>query len=377
MLSLRILTRNITPQIAASTQHLHSSKIVFSADSSDSDSSDDEKSKRKTAASQSIGNTKLPNERLNALLQTMTTKMNTPSKVNVAVKPKGTSEVRIPLSNENAQTVINLFEKKLSKAATNVAATFKGDTSKIESELLNKILSPSKTSKEPIDLSDLMKGIKIDRTKPQQYQHQSTSRAEQVQAIIKKNTQNYPNDEHMRRPTEFSRPSQLTKVVNARVDIDSGNPLNIFKVDPQAVVDPNTPTLQTWDRLHKRELKLLVTHPPSHFIDQMIQWTEQGRLWRFPINNEQDLTIDQEEHFSDHVFLEPYLEGWCPKKGPIRHFMELVCVGLSKNAFMTAKEKKEHIMWFKEYFDKKRDLLMELGAYGTEKSSEELKQVDA
>ncbi|XP_046603032.1 28S ribosomal protein S31, mitochondrial [Neodiprion virginianus] len=374
MITLRILTRNITPQIVTSTQHLHSSKVSFSADSSDSDSSDDEKNKRKIVASNSVAKKEPRVDRLNALLQTMTMNAKTPSKVDIAVKPKKISNARSQLSKKNEKTVVNLFEKKLTGAAKDVAATFGGDTSKTESELLKKILTPSKSSEEPMDLSKLVKGMNIDRRKPQEYQ--SNSRADQVHDIIQKTKQNAPIQQQMSRP-KFSGQSRKKIHINARVTVDSGNPLGIFEVDPEAVVDPNIPTLQTWDHLEKRDLKLLVTHPPIHFIDQMIQWTEQGKLWRFPIDNEQDLTIDQEEHFSDHVFLEPYLEGWCPRKGPIRHFMELVCVGLSKNAFMTAQEKKDHIMWFKEYFDKKRDLLTELGAYGTEKSSEELKQVEA
>lgn len=60
--------------------------------------------------------------------------------------------------------------------------------------------------------------------------------------------------------------------------------------------------------------------------------------------------------------MERHLEGWCPKKGPIRHFMELVCVGLSKNAFLTVEEKIDHIMWYREYFTGKEALLRELGA---------------
>lgn len=90
-----------------------------------------------------------------------------------------------------------------------------------------------------------------------------------------------------------------------------------------------------------------------------------------------DLTIDQEEHFSEHIFLEQHLEDWCPTKGPIRHFMELVCVGLSKNPYLSAKEKREHIMWFKEYFDSKKDLLKELGAYGTGDNNAGKKQIEA
>ena len=42
--------------------------------------------------------------------------------------------------------------------------------------------------------------------------------------------------------------------------------------------------------------------------------------------------------------------------------MELVCVGLSQNHLFTAEEKKQHILWFKDYFTEKRALLQELGA---------------
>lgn len=66
--------------------------------------------------------------------------------------------------------------------------------------------------------------------------------------------------------------------------------------------------------------------------------------------------------FVDHVFLERYLEPWCPRQGPIRHFMELVCVGLSKNSYCTSQAKKAHIEWYRDYFTSKKDLLKEVGA---------------
>lgn len=61
--------------------------------------------------------------------------------------------------------------------------------------------------------------------------------------------------------------------------------------------------------------------------------------------------------FTDHVFLEDYLDPWCPRKGPLRHFMHLVCVGLSKNPYLTVEQKREHIQWYKDYFEEKKDVL--------------------
>lgn len=37
--------------------------------------------------------------------------------------------------------------------------------------------------------------------------------------------------------------------------------------------------------------------------------------------------------------------------------MELVCVGLSKNPYLTVKQKQEHIEWYRKYFDEKKDIL--------------------
>lgn len=61
--------------------------------------------------------------------------------------------------------------------------------------------------------------------------------------------------------------------------------------------------------------------------------------------------------FTEHVFLEELLEPWCPKKGPIRNFMELVCIGLSKNPYLSVQQKHEHIEWYRQYFEEKRDIL--------------------
>lgn len=76
---------------------------------------------------------------------------------------------------------------------------------------------------------------------------------------------------------------------------------------------------------------------------------------------------EQNVYFTEHIFLEKHLEPWCPPKGPVRHFMELVCVGLSKNPYMTVETKKGHIEWYKNYFEDKKQLLKEVGAIPAEK----------
>ena len=94
-----------------------------------------------------------------------------------------------------------------------------------------------------------------------------------------------------------------------------------------------------------------------------------NKVWKceFPLNFVESNVcpgLDEERGvgFHEHVFLERHLEPWCPKRGPIRQFMELVCVGLSKNAYLTVAEKKQHIAWFCDYFSNKRSILVESGA---------------
>lgn len=119
----------------------------------------------------------------------------------------------------------------------------------------------------------------------------------------------------------------------------------------------STEHLNIYDKLQQRELKLAVMHPPSNYFQKMALWTNQGKLWKFPIDNEQGLDDERKIPFTEHIFLEKYLESWCPKKGPLRHFMELVCVGLSKNPYYTVQQKREHIEWFQKYFDDKKNIL--------------------
>ena len=71
-----------------------------------------------------------------------------------------------------------------------------------------------------------------------------------------------------------------------------------------------------------------------------MQWTDEGKLWQFLINNEQGMEEEHEVDFSEHVLLEMHLEEWCPTSGPVRYFME------------------------RDYFEQKKDLLGDLMLMG-------------
>lgn len=67
--------------------------------------------------------------------------------------------------------------------------------------------------------------------------------------------------------------------------------------------------------------------------------------------------------FYEHVFLTKHLEEGFPRQGPVRHFMELVVAGLSKNPYLTVQQKKDHIFWFRDYFHQKEGILKEADVY--------------
>lgn len=89
----------------------------------------------------------------------------------------------------------------------------------------------------------------------------------------------------------------------------------------------------------------------------------------------------EQEHntpFHEHIFLDSLIEDF-PKQGPLRHFMELVIIGLSKNPGLSAQQKREHIQWFREYFIEKQDILKQTlgdnGVIGQAQAQIEMKNV--
>lgn len=57
-----------------------------------------------------------------------------------------------------------------------------------------------------------------------------------------------------------------------------------------------------------------------------------------------------------------------------RHFMELVCGGLSKNPYMSSVKKQETIVWFKNYFEREENLeiLVHSGYWHEDKTSHQI-----
>ncbi|KAH8339159.1 hypothetical protein KR074_006126, partial [Drosophila pseudoananassae] len=264
--------------------------------------------------------------------------------------------------------------KNVLTAAKNIASmlgTSESEKKQTESELLAKLLghgnesapaasgdaqaadsAPAASSEKDLNLSDLIVGMKIDRR--QQPQDEQT-RGEYVRRSLASRPKPKHSDRQQQRPQRHIK--REAESFTGSVNLYGGDGLGIFK-DTQ--LPSSTDILTTWSQLSERELSLHAAHPPANYFEQMVLWTDQKKVWRFPINNEQDWADEVDVDFSEHIFLEQHLEDWCPDKGPIRHFMELVCVGLSKNPYVTAQEKKDHILWFRDYFEAKKDILKDL-----------------
>ncbi|KAK5979652.1 hypothetical protein GCK32_009791 [Trichostrongylus colubriformis] len=119
-------------------------------------------------------------------------------------------------------------------------------------------------------------------------------------------------------------------------------------------------SLGFWSEWDLRAAKIMnQSLGPENSFEEQILWTEQGKQWPYPIDNEYMLGSESEVPFYEHIFLERHLAGLgLPKDGPIAHFMELVCVGLSKNPYMKIEKKMDHLKWFANFFNEEKQKLI-------------------
>ena len=78
----------------------------------------------------------------------------------------------------------------------------------------------------------------------------------------------------------------------------------------------------TWNVLLHKDTAALFETPTQNGFEEMIKLTNQGKLWKFPINNEQGFEEEENVPFQDHVFLLKFVEDF-PKHPRIQTFMEV------------------------------------------------------
>ncbi|PAV57963.1 hypothetical protein WR25_04410 [Diploscapter pachys] len=136
----------------------------------------------------------------------------------------------------------------------------------------------------------------------------------------------------------------------------SKNRLGFWKT----LADTKEHSLQFWNEWDMRAANATnLSFGPENAFEEQIEWTKKGKQWPYPIDNEYMMGSEADVPFTEHIMLERHLpELGIPKDGPIATFMHLVCVGLSKNPYMTIEKKLEHLIWFGEYFNKEKQELI-------------------
>ncbi|XP_045725788.1 small ribosomal subunit protein mS31 [Mirounga angustirostris] len=239
---------------------------------------------------------------------------------------------------------------ELVAAASAVADFLPFDKQTTKSELLRQLQQHEEVSKAQkdgerakISVSNIISDMKVAKSATSRI---STRPVHQIQ--FDEGTDNY-----MGQKTDALKKS-------LRKNMLKGKRLNIFDLKAVTEEAPETETAPSlWEVEFAKQLATVNEQPLQNGFAEMIQWTKEGKLWEFPINNEAGFDDDGSE-FHEHVFLDKHLKDF-PKQGPIRHFMELVTCGLSKNPYLSVKQKIEHIEWFRNYFNEKQDILKESG----------------
>ncbi|XP_035784894.1 28S ribosomal protein S31, mitochondrial-like isoform X2 [Anopheles albimanus] len=371
------------------------SSSEFSSDSSSPPGDGNDKAqKSQTAARKKASTVEEDSKKSSAALNRLNellSMMNTESELKLVKKvdlprPKGKKAKERKAVEEESDSDSDAEERPrdLAQATRNVANSLGGDPKKTESELLSKLLGSSAANEGGDSIANIITGMAVDRNAREKARDPTRSTLVKKSIDSKRSKQQQRAADDAQRSDVASKDRLDRKRANQKlkqqqqlqsspggpgsVKLFDGEALGIF-TDLASLKDvPDK--LATWQKLQERELKLSVTHPPANYFQKMALWTEQGKLWKFPIDNEQGRDEEQRVPFTEHVFLEEHLEPWCPKRGPIRHFMELVCVGLSKNHYITAQEKRDHIAWYRDYFEQKKDLLKEVIVQEAEKAKE-------
>lgn len=83
--------------------------------------------------------------------------------------------------------------------------------------------------------------------------------------------------------------------------------------------------LPYWRHLDNAKMELLDRGlGPRNIIEEQIEWTKNGKMWPYPIDNEYLLGEEEKVSFVDHVFLGAELSKHkLPRSEAIDHYMEL------------------------------------------------------
>lgn len=201
------------------------------------------------------------------------------------------------------------IDSDIVEAARDVAKQFKKPV-KAESELLKRLKQVAQETDQAKrenevsgeDLGSLFGDMRIDRPTPKTFK----KTAETLKNASERQQLSMEQMAFLQKRAKLRRADLASKQVETSVDLESGVKLGIFTGPVTDSSDSGL--LGTWRRCQERELGILSTPPPRNALEEMILQTKQGKLWHFPVDNEQG------------IYASP-LVLFCKKKGLLMYML--------------------------------------------------------
>ncbi|KAI3380404.1 hypothetical protein SNEBB_008111 [Seison nebaliae] len=204
---------------------------------------------------------------------------------------------------------------------------------------LNEVLDEQTKKKEKIDEKKNM------MRKPEQL---DTSLSDHLKSLEVESTE--PSTSSSFTPkSEFSRTYKLFDDERLKVKDKQIFDKKLFQSKPSNL--SKTIFEQLFDLGEDLRRKEILQKIPSNQFEELIQLTERGSIWSYPIDNEERWNFDKNSSFEEHIFLEN--DSSTQLDDEQNHFLHLVQVGLSSNPYLSVAEKKEHIDFYVKYFEEK------------------------
>lgn len=347
---LRPLTSRLTSSLSPATSNvrfLHTSRPVWEDKGDDSEPTKDKE----------VPNPNLAKQKLKDMMAAVKKDQTVKS------EPLNLKKPQKPQKKVSGKGLPSNLAEAASDVAEHIGGDDKAKVQKTQSDLLKQLKKTSEAiNAKSVDISALMSSMKVDKRKPKvDNDMMYASKGFKRELNLSEAQQQFLRERKLKRSRQGKSEEDDRDVVIVESDFRKVPPLGVFSTGEKIEVKEEESTLPVWSACKERERRILRKPLPKNFLEEMNVWTEKGILWHFPIDNEQGIEESDMEPFHAHVFLERHLDPWCPPSGPVRHFMELVCVGLQRNPFITADAKVSHINWYRAYFeDEERNEVLKL-----------------